>query len=80
MEPEWNINPKDNDAAILGLKNNPIKEKIKMYVDTMGWTVILQSLIELADDAFDDDDASWKNKVIHGLEISYEAYMDRNND
>jgi hypothetical protein len=76
-EPEWNISYADHDAVVLGLKHNhSIKEKIKTYVDTVGWSIVLESLMELSDTipACDEKSISRKTKLINALCLAHKSY------
>jgi len=77
MEPEWNIAYENHDAVILGLQHShSMKEKIKAYVDTVGWSLVLQSLVELSNNipAYDPGSIFRKNQFIHALHLAYESY------
>lgn len=68
FEPEWNVSNKDTDVVVLGLHADSIKEKIKTYVDTVGWNILLYSLIDLA--------SNNETEIIDGLKSALQAYKE----
>ncbi len=70
FEPEWNVSSIESDVVTLGLYIEPIKQKIKTYVDTVGWNTLLHSLLELA---------SSEPEIVYGLNLALQAYKDQHN-